>query len=124
MENEIIKVNYENDRPTVSARELYNFLEVDTKFQDWFPRMAEYGFSDGTDYAKLPGQKRQTNNPRNPWTEFTDYQLTLEMAEELCMIQCTKRGKQARQYFIGIEKRWNDPDVLMVHALGTELCAM
>jgi len=117
MENEIIKVNYENDRPTVSAKSLYDFLEVETPFHKWFPRMAEYGFSEGTDYAKLPGQKCPTNNPRNPWTEFTDYQLTFDMAKELCMIQRTDRGKQARQYFIEIEKRWNDPDALMARAL-------
>ena len=42
--NELIKVNYENDRPTVSGRDLHNFLEVKTAYKDWFPRMCEYGF--------------------------------------------------------------------------------
>ena len=43
--NEIIKVNYENDRPTVLARDLHDFLEVKTAFDDWLLRMREYGFS-------------------------------------------------------------------------------
>ena len=34
---------YENDRPTVLARDLHDFLEVKTAFKDWFPRMCEYG---------------------------------------------------------------------------------
>lgn len=49
--NELIKVTYENDRPTVSARDLHEFLEVDTPYRIWFPRMAEYGFQEGVDYT-------------------------------------------------------------------------
>ena len=48
--NELIKITYDNDRPTVSARELHEFLEVDTRYNDWFLRMCEYGFSEGIDF--------------------------------------------------------------------------
>lgn len=49
--NELIKVNYENvDRPTVSGRELWEALEVETPYKKWFDRMAEYGFSEGVDF--------------------------------------------------------------------------
>lgn len=34
-----------------------------------------------------------------------DHELTISMAKELCMIQRTERGKQARLYFIECEKR-------------------
>lgn len=115
--NEIIPINYDSDRPTVSAKGLYDFLQVETPFHKWFPRMAEYGFSDGTDFATLPGQKCPTNNPKNPWTEFTDYQLTIDMAKELCMIQRTEKGKEARRYFLDIEKNWNSPEKVMARAL-------
>lgn len=47
--NEIIKVNQET--MTVSARELHDALEVKTSFKDWFPRMCEYGFSEGADFS-------------------------------------------------------------------------
>lgn len=30
--NEIIKINYDNDRPTVLARDLHDFLEVQTPY--------------------------------------------------------------------------------------------
>lgn len=49
--NELIKINYESDRPTVLARDLHEFLEVGTPYDKWFPRMCEYGFADGEDYS-------------------------------------------------------------------------
>ena len=49
--NELIKVNYDNaDRPTVSGRELWEALEVETPYKKWFDRMAEYGFSENLDF--------------------------------------------------------------------------
>lgn len=65
--NELIKINYESDRPTVLARDLHEFLEVKTAYKDWFPRMCEYGFAEGEDYCSflsdrsdgLPGKPRQ-----------------------------------------------------------------
>lgn len=49
--NELIKVNYYNEQPTVSGRELHGFLQVGTAYKDWFPRMCEYGFEEGKDFA-------------------------------------------------------------------------
>ncbi len=114
--NELIPITYANDRPAVSARELHKFLEVKTKFQDWFPRMTEYGFAEGIDFDPLkienvPSQKRERTY------SATDYVLTIDMAKELCMIQRTERGKQARQYFLTVENAWNSPQQVMARAL-------
>lgn len=114
---ELIKVNYDNaDRPTVSGRELWEALEVETPYTQWFKRMSEYGFSENVDFA-LVSQKCETNNPRNPYTTKTDHQLTIPMAKELCMLQRTDKGKQMRQYFIAVEEQWNSPDAIMARAL-------
>ena len=110
---DFIQVCYNNDNITVSARDLHAFLRVETKFNDWFLRMCEYGFSEGQDYCSflsnrsdgLPGKPRR------------DAALTVDMAKELCMIQRNERGKQARQYFIQLEKDWNSPEKVMARAL-------
>ncbi|MGL6057383.1 MAG: ORF6C domain-containing protein, partial [Culicoidibacterales bacterium] len=61
-------------------------------------------FEENVDYL-LVVQKCPTNNPKNPWTEITEYVISLDMAKELSMVQRTERGKQARQYFIECEKK-------------------
>ena len=98
---ELIKVNKENN--TVSARQLHEFLEIGTRFDKWFNRMISYGFEENSDF-RLVGQKRPTNNPKNPITTYIDYEITIDMAKEISMIQRTEKGKQARQYFIQCEK--------------------
>lgn len=57
--NELIKVVYGADGPTVSARELHEGLEIKTAFKDWFPRMAEYGFEAGKDFNLLKNERVQ-----------------------------------------------------------------
>lgn len=49
--NEIVKISYENDRPTVSGRELHETLEIATPYHKRFPRMCEYGFAENLDYG-------------------------------------------------------------------------
>lgn len=113
---EIIKINYESEQPTVSARELHEGLEIKTAFKDWFPRMTAYGFEENQDFI-LVAQKRATNNPKNPITTCNDYQISIDMAKQICMIQRTDKGKQYRQYLIDLEKAWNTPEQVMARAL-------
>lgn len=114
--NELIKISYETENPTVSARELYEGLEIKTAFKDWFPRMAAYGFEENQDFI-LVAQKRATNNPKNPVATYNDYQISVDMAKQICMIQRSEKGKQYRQYFIDLEKAWNTPEQVMARAL-------
>ena len=111
---DLIQIHYDNaDRPTVSGRELYEALEVKTAYKDWFPRMCEYGFSEGKDFCSFLSDRSdgKAGKPR------TDHQLTIPMAKELCMLQRTDKGKQMRQYFIAVEEQWNSPDAIMARAL-------
>lgn len=108
---ELIKVQHDNDRITVLARDLHQFLEVGTDFRHWFPRMCEYGFTEGIDYTPVI-----FDHPQNG--QLTkDYQLTVAMAKEIAMIQRNEKGKLARQYFIQIEDDWNSPQKVMARAL-------
>lgn len=112
--NELIKVNYDNDRPTVMGRDLHEFLEVGTRYDTWFGRMTEYGFMENVDFIAI-AQKRAT--AQGNVTVYRNHHMTIDMAKELCMIQRTEKGKQARQYFIQVEKAWNTPEMVMARAL-------
>ena len=114
--NELISINYNSEQPTVLGRDLHEAFEVKTAYKDWFPRMCEYGFEDGKDYI-LVAQKRATNNPKNPYTNITNHQLTIPMAKEICMLQRSDKGREFRQYFIKIEEQWNTPEAVMARAL-------
>ena len=110
--NELIRVDYSKEEPTISGRELHNFLEVETRYNDWFKRMCEYDFFENIDfYSILSKTQEQGGRPS------TDHQLTIPMAKELCMLQRTEKGKVARQYFLSIEKAWNTPEMVMSRAL-------
>ena len=108
--NEIIKVSYQNENPTVLGRELHEALEVKSKYADWFKNMCGYGFTENIDFITL--SKNLENGGRT-----IDHQLTIPMAKEICMIQRTEKGKQCRQYFLQLENQWNSPEAIMARAL-------
>lgn len=109
--NELIKVNYDNDKPTVLARDLYDFLDIQERYSKWFDRMKEYGFTESVDYTPY-----QMVHPQNGQT-ISDHQLTIDMAKEICMLQRNEKGKEARQYFLQLERDWNSPEKVMARAL-------
>lgn len=115
MNNELILVNVDdNDNQTVSGRELHKFLEVATPYTKWFDRMREYGFAENEDYAVTDKNVHNSNGGKQ---SITDHILTLNMAKELCMLARNEKGKQARQYFLEVERDWNTPEKVMARAL-------
>lgn len=112
--NELLKVNYDNDRITLSARELHEFLGIGTQYTKWFDRMSEYGFYENVDYQAI-SQKRLTAQGNE--TTYIDHEITLDMAKEIAMIQRSDKGKEVRQYFLELERRWNSPEAVMNRAL-------
>lgn len=108
----MIPINYDMEQPTVSARDLHSGLAINTRFNDWFSRMTEYGFESGKDfYSKMSKTSETGGRPA------VDYQISVDMAKQICMIQRSEKGKQYRQYFIDLEKAWNTPEQVMARAL-------
>lgn len=114
-ENSLIELREQEDgQIAVSGRELHEFLEIGTPYPKWFERMTEYGFEENVDYGVtdifVPNSKggRQTQ---------IDHVVTLDTAKEISMIQRNEKGKQARRYFIEVEKAWNSPEMIMKRAL-------
>lgn len=108
--NELIKVDYSGEKPAVSARELHEFLEVKTAYKDWFPRMCEYGFTEGQDFCSFLSESTGGRPAQ-------DAALSIDMAKEICMLQRNEKGKIARQYFLQLERDWNSPEKVMARAL-------
>lgn len=107
----LIPVNTNSpERITVSARDLHAALEVETPYRLWFPRMCEYGFEEEKDFRTFLSESTGGRPAQ-------DAEITLEMAKEICMLQRSEKGKQARQYFIQLEKDWNSPEKVMSRAL-------
>lgn len=115
---QIIPINTENpERITVFARDLHAFLEVDTPYRIWFPRMCEYGFEPGRDFNPYKKVQVQIEGGREVKRSFDDAELTIDMAKEICMLQRNEKGKIARRYFVELEKAWNSPEKVMARAL-------
>ena len=116
--NELINIKTsETGEPSVSGRELHEFLGVETPYRIWFPRMLEYGFTEGKDFNPYKNVRVGEEGNREVARELTDHLLTIDMAKEICMIQRTEVGKKARQYFIQVEKDYNSPEKIMARAL-------
>ena len=120
--NELVKVNF--DTQTVSARDLYDLLSQDggvkgtERFSKWFERYCTYGFVQGEDYSTPNKKVRvQTEGTREVQREVEDFDLSIDMAKQICMLQRTEKGKQLRQYLIDLEKAWNTPEQVMARAL-------
>ncbi len=110
--NDLISLQTTNEGVTVSARELYEKLDIHERFSKWFSRMNEYGFEEGIDYVgctKWYALARQ---------ELQDYALTLDTAKQICMLQRSEKGRIFREYFIQVEKDWNSPEKVMARALS------
>ena len=120
--DEIIKVNMETE--TVSARELYDIVSDDggtkgtERFSKWFERYCSYGFREGYDFSSPYKKVRvQYEGERSVSREVEDYDLSMEMAKQICMLQRSEKGMELRQYFIDLEKAWNTPEQIMSRAL-------
>ncbi len=113
--NELITTTQnESGEIIISGRELHEFLEIKSRYNDWFERMSEYGFENEVDFIAIT-QKRVTAQGNT--ISQTDHHIKLDMAKEIAMIQRTEKGKQARQYFLRLEKMWNSPEMVMRRAL-------
>ena len=75
--------------------------------------MIKYGFDENVDFISF---SEKSDKPFGGRPQVNHY-VKLDMAKEISMLQRTERGKQARRYFIQLEKFWNSPEMLTKRAL-------
>lgn len=115
--NELFNVTTNGDKLTLSARELYKELNIAGGFSRWFEQMSEYGFEENVDYTSVQNCTEVQNNGGIQVRELQDYQITLDMAKEIAMLQRNEKGKEIRRKLIELEKAWNSPEKVMARAL-------
>ncbi len=94
---ELIKVEEREGIKTVNARELHNFLESKQQFGNWIlSRIEKYDFEKDVDFT--------INKFINRKATVKDYRISIDMAKELSMVENNSKGKEARKYFIEMEK--------------------
>ena len=107
--SELILVNV--DTKTVSARELHKKVGSTERFSSWFERQLQFGFVENEDYTGC----KKFNTLANQ--ELQDYELSVDMAKHICMVQKNEKAREVRQYLIDLEKAWNAPEQVMARAL-------
>lgn len=106
---ELIKLN-QNDfdgqiKQTVNARELWQKLEINSKFADWFKnRVNKYEFIENIDFISV--SKILENGGKS-----IEYFISIDMAKELCMVENNLQGRTIRKYFIECEKKLKEVSV-------------
>lgn len=115
--NELFNVTTNGDKLTLSARELHKELNIAGRFSRWFEQMSEYGFEENVDYTSVQNCTDVQNNGGIQVRELQDYQITLDMAKEIAMLQRNEKGKEIRRKLIELEKAWNSPEKVMARAL-------
>lgn len=114
--NELIPTHEnENGNLLVSGRDLYEFLEVREKYTQWIARMLDFGFLENVDYM-IVIEKVQSEKRERTYDQI-DHHIKVDMAKEISMLQRNDKGKQARQYFLELERRWNSPEMVMKRAM-------
>lgn len=98
----LIPVREHEGQQVASGRDIHAYLGVKTRYNDWFKRMVEYGFTEGQDYVLISESVAREGRGE---VDRHDHAITFDMAKELGMIQRTPQGKAVRQYFIEVEKQ-------------------
>lgn len=104
--DQLIKVDVKNNQQVLSARDLYNGLEIAQRFSRWVLNNFEM-FEEGIDY--VPCTSSTQLNQYGGTKEIDDYTITIDMAKQLAMMVRNDNGKRYRKYFLKLEEKWNDP---------------
>lgn len=113
MNNELIKVTVQNDQQLVSARDLYKGLELKGRFSRWVDNNFNF-FTKNEDFYRCTASTVVGNGAKR---ELEDYVLTIPMAKQLAMMARTEKSKLYREYFLDLERKWNDPQNVVQRAM-------
>lgn len=89
----------------VKSLDLHKYLEVKTRHNDWIKRQIKnYGLEENRDYTRYSKVSNERGGNKNIKTVSNVYELTINCAKELAMVEKTLIGRKIRRYFIEIEE--------------------
>jgi phage anti-repressor protein len=92
----------QNEQALVNGRIIHSYLKAKTSYEKWIHmRIEEYGFIKHEDYISFETTIKRVGGKK---IMLKDYQVTLEMATTLCIVEDNAQGKEARLFFIEKEK--------------------
>ena len=85
-----------NDDNKVDAREIYDFIGVKSRFNDWFKNSIDFiDAKEGKDFY-------QRNSKSTGGRPTIEYDITIGCAKELCLTQRTAKSKELRLWLISL----------------------
>lgn len=92
----------EDESLFVDSLDLHKYLGIKTRHNDWIKRQIKnYKFEEFYDFTIT--QKRVVVN-KGGYKYHNKYELTINCAKELAMIERNEKGREIRKYFIEIEQ--------------------
>ena len=98
---------YENENGDLvcNALKLHQRLKTKTRFDNWIQRrIQDFDFQEGYDYCP----KLDVRSDGKAGRKRINYELTIDMAKELAMVEKNDEGKMVRRYFIAVEKAFKE----------------
>jgi phage anti-repressor protein len=101
----MIKLN-ENDK--CNARDIYNYVEVKTRFHVWIQRCIDYAdLKEGKDFIT----ELVKSNGGRPSKE---YYFTINSAKEICIVSATHKAKELRRWLIELSNKRDSLDLITI----------
>lgn len=83
----------------INAKDIYSFVEVRTRFNDWIKRCINYAdLQEGEDYYSKLGKSTGGKPP-------TIFYFSIDAAKEVCIVSATSKAKKLRRWLISLSKR-------------------
>lgn len=102
---DLIPAQHASSQFPIDPIKLHAFIESNARYRDWIKRrITKYGFQENHDYIVL---RKNAQNSEGGRPEHI-YRITLDMAKELAMVEGSEKGREARRYFIDVDKQYRE----------------
>jgi phage anti-repressor protein len=95
-----------NEKNQVNAKDIYDFVEVKTRFDMWVKRCIDYAdLQENKDFCTVLGE----STGGRPAKEFY---FILDAAKEMCIVSATSKAKELRRWLIEISNQVQNSNLL------------